>query len=577
MSIHIVEIAQPSVIDTVAVAQPSTVAIVEIRQGPAGTGGGGNSITSATTSDGTANLSLANVTTATAEVTGTLTAPHIHGNLAGSVYAHVRAGEALAKGDPVYVSGSHGSGVDLIAIVSKADASNAAKMPAVGIMDAAVANNANGHMVITGTITELNTAAYSINAELYVATGGGFTATPPSARAQPVARVERANANNGAVLVKVNGLSASDATANTLVRRTSDGSANFQGINAGSIDAGTIEATTLLQTTALASTGNAAFQGSVEFDTTSYTYGEGAAAAHRTALGSGATGDALFQALTPAAARTALELGNLATLNGPLAVASGGTGTTNGSITGTGALTLASAAASNINLTPGTTGLVSISKTSSAGVRESILRATVSDASSTDGFFISNGTSGDGAFAPSFGGISESSAIRWGLQFVGFVSSVNDASDSSGFGLIDLAALRTTSNTDPYNGTLSDVSNRKLLTVRGTSTSASIPLTLHADGSLLVGTTSKTGLTGGGVKVGSTTASTSTTTGALVVSGGVGIAGAVNSLYQRVGSGTPEGVVTAPVGAVYHRTNGGAGTSFYVKESGAGNTGWVAK
>ena len=74
-----------------------------------------------------------------------------------------------------------------------------------------------------------------------------------------------------------------------------------------------------------------------------------------------------------------------------------------------------------------------------------------------------------------------------------------------------------------------------------------------------------------------TTASTSTTTGALIVSGGVGIAGAVNSLYQRVGSGTPEGVVTAPVGAVFHRTNGGAGTSFYVKESGTGNTGWIAK
>lgn len=56
-----------------------------------------------------------------------------------------------------------------------------------------------------------------------------------------------------------------------------------------------------------------------------------------------------------------------------------------------------------------------------------------------------------------------------------------------------------------------------------------------------------------------------------------GAYGAVESLYQRFGSGSPEGVVTAPVGAVYHRTNGGANTSFYVKESGAGNTGWVAK
>jgi hypothetical protein len=43
------------------------------------------------------------------------------------------------------------------------------------------------------------------------------------------------------------------------------------------------------------------------------------------------------------------------------------------------------------------------------------------------------------------------------------------------------------------------------------------------------------------------------------------------------GSGTPEGAVTAPVGSTYQRTDGGAGTSFYVKESGTGNTGWVGK
>ena len=43
------------------------------------------------------------------------------------------------------------------------------------------------------------------------------------------------------------------------------------------------------------------------------------------------------------------------------------------------------------------------------------------------------------------------------------------------------------------------------------------------------------------------------------------------------GSGTPEGVVTAVVGSIYTRTDGGAGTTLYVKESGAGNTGWVAK
>lgn len=43
------------------------------------------------------------------------------------------------------------------------------------------------------------------------------------------------------------------------------------------------------------------------------------------------------------------------------------------------------------------------------------------------------------------------------------------------------------------------------------------------------------------------------------------------------GSGSPEGVVTGIVGSIYQRTDGGVGTSFYVKESGTGNTGWSAK
>lgn len=45
----------------------------------------------------------------------------------------------------------------------------------------------------------------------------------------------------------------------------------------------------------------------------------------------------------------------------------------------------------------------------------------------------------------------------------------------------------------------------------------------------------------------------------------------------RWGDGTPEGVVVAPVGTIYLREDGGAGTVLYVKESGTGATGWVAK
>lgn len=44
-----------------------------------------------------------------------------------------------------------------------------------------------------------------------------------------------------------------------------------------------------------------------------------------------------------------------------------------------------------------------------------------------------------------------------------------------------------------------------------------------------------------------------------------------------VGSGSPEGVVTAPTCSIYLNTAGGASTTLYVKTSGAGNTGWTAK
>lgn len=47
---------------------------------------------------------------------------------------------------------------------------------------------------------------------------------------------------------------------------------------------------------------------------------------------------------------------------------------------------------------------------------------------------------------------------------------------------------------------------------------------------------------------------------------------------ESAGTGSPEGVVAAPVGSVYRRTDGGSGTTLYVKEGGAGtNAGWVAK
>jgi hypothetical protein len=43
------------------------------------------------------------------------------------------------------------------------------------------------------------------------------------------------------------------------------------------------------------------------------------------------------------------------------------------------------------------------------------------------------------------------------------------------------------------------------------------------------------------------------------------------------GVGTPEGYLVAPPGSIYTNTEGGTGKTFYVKETGSGNTGWIAK
>jgi hypothetical protein len=50
-----------------------------------------------------------------------------------------------------------------------------------------------------------------------------------------------------------------------------------------------------------------------------------------------------------------------------------------------------------------------------------------------------------------------------------------------------------------------------------------------------------------------------------------------DTVFVMKGRGTPESAITAGVGSLYMRTDGGAGTSLYVKESGSGNTGWVGK
>jgi len=55
------------------------------------------------------------------------------------------------------------------------------------------------------------------------------------------------------------------------------------------------------------------------------------------------------------------------------------------------------------------------------------------------------------------------------------------------------------------------------------------------------------------------------------------MAGDGNTVRVYRGYGSPLNVVSASVGSIYQRLDGGAGTSVYVKESGTDGSGWVAK
>jgi hypothetical protein len=58
---------------------------------------------------------------------------------------------------------------------------------------------------------------------------------------------------------------------------------------------------------------------------------------------------------------------------------------------------------------------------------------------------------------------------------------------------------------------------------------------------------------------------------------GYGTTSGADVIGLYFGTGSPESVVTANVGSLYLRTDGGASTTLYVKETGTSNTGWSVK
>jgi hypothetical protein len=113
-------------------------------------------------------------------------------------------GSSIPKGSVVYISGANGNNP----LISLADADfEATSSKTIGITSETIANGARGKVVESGILTGVNTSTATIGQSVWLSsTPGGFVfGAPPAKPAHGVylGVVIRVNANNGAILVKV--------------------------------------------------------------------------------------------------------------------------------------------------------------------------------------------------------------------------------------------------------------------------------------------------------------------------------------------------------------------------------------
>jgi len=121
---------------------------------------------------------------------------------AEAIVQPIKANEALAKGDPVYIVGfNNGQNTN---IVAKADSSDPTKMPVVGLVDDDYASQAFGTMTAFGSFngafdTTGGTENWAIGDIIFVKPGGGLTNIKPVGTdlIQNVAIVSRVNSQTG--------------------------------------------------------------------------------------------------------------------------------------------------------------------------------------------------------------------------------------------------------------------------------------------------------------------------------------------------------------------------------------------
>ena len=271
MASHNFTITQESVNRSFTITQDGESRIFTINTG---VGPAGESVTvDQTVIDGSTNAVSGNAVfdglalkapIANPTFTGTVTAPHIHGSIAGNLYIHVRndSGGVLTKGTPIYIVGNVGD-TDRVRVAA-ADNTNSAKMPAIGLLEQDLNDNATGNAIIVGELPSANTNAYALNQELYVGVGAITGTKPTTGEVQSVGTVARVQTNTGVIVVNMQGRRTPDgafaaavhthvsaditdatasATPSTIVKRNAQGGAEFAGTSSIAVSVTSTSAT----------------------------------------------------------------------------------------------------------------------------------------------------------------------------------------------------------------------------------------------------------------------------------------------------------------------------------------------
>jgi hypothetical protein len=124
------------------------------------------------------------------------------GSLRGEIQFKAKAGEALTKGDPVYISSY--DAVGNTPIVGIADANDSSKMPCFGLANESVSLNSSVNVVTFGTLSGLDTSGFSLGDTLYVSNTGTLTNSKPAGESsliQNIGKVQRVDNSAGSIKV----------------------------------------------------------------------------------------------------------------------------------------------------------------------------------------------------------------------------------------------------------------------------------------------------------------------------------------------------------------------------------------